>query len=64
MKGNHAGGWGHMERAAGPTESTAPTYSTRCPIALGTGAPHVGNVTVANTVEDTIELYVLDTTAS
>ena len=51
-----------MERAAGPTESTAPTYSTRCPIALGTGAPHVGNVTVANTVEDTIELYVLDTT--
>ena len=62
VENNDAGGWGHMERAAGPTESTAPTYSDKCPTTLGTGAPHVRNVAVADVVEDTIELYVLDTT--
>ena len=60
VAGNHAGGWAHYERADGPAESTTPTYSTKCPTALGKQAPTVADKNTANAVEDAIELYVTD----
>ena len=39
-----------------------PTYSTKCPVAIGKEPAVVKDVEIADIVEDTIELYILDTT--
>ena len=60
VQDNDAGGWAHYENTKGEVESTTPTYSQKCPTALGNGNPTVKDKELADAVEDTIELYVTD----
>jgi hypothetical protein len=60
VKGNDAGGWAHYDGAGETEESTTPTYSQKCPTALGKGNPRVKDKELADAVEDAIELYVTD----
>ena len=60
VKDNDAGGWAHYESTNGTIESTTPTYSQKCPTALGKGNPKVKDKELADAVEDTIELYITD----
>ena len=54
--------WGHHAPDEDTARDTIPTYADKCPTSIGDEPPLVADVEVADIVEDTIELYILDTT--
>ena len=54
--------WGHRAPDGDTARDTIPTYADKCPTSIGDEPPLVADVETADIVEDTIELYILDTT--
>ena len=54
--------WGHRTPDQDAARDTIPTYADKCPTSIGDEPPLVADVETADIVEDTIELYILDTT--